>query len=53
VLVERATLPTIDARRNYGPDGPQHFQILWWAMQPEHWEILRVGGSMNFLVEQF
>ena len=38
-------------RRNYGPDGPKHLQILWWQMPPEHWETLRVGGSMNFLVE--
>ena len=38
-------------RTNYGPDGPQHLQILWWEFPPEHWEDLRVGGSMNFLKE--
>ena len=27
-------------RRNYGPDGPQHLQILWWRMPQEHWETL-------------
>ena len=36
-------------RNNYGPEGPQHLQLLWWEFPPEHWETLRVGCSMNFL----
>jgi len=38
-------------RQNYGPDGPQLLQILWWEFPKEHWDSLRSGGSMNFLKE--
>lgn len=40
-------------RTNYTethPD-PHHLQLLWWEFPPEHWEALRTGSSMNFLVE--
>ena len=38
-------------RSNYnemGPD-PKRLQLLWWEFPQEHWEDIRVGGSMNFL----
>ena len=38
-------------RENYGPQGPQQLQILWWEFPREHWEALRTGSSMNFLKE--
>ena len=38
-------------RKNYTPDGPKHLQLLWWEFPPEHWESLRLGSSMNFLIE--
>jgi len=38
-------------RRNYGPDGPQHLQLLWWEFPREHWDELRDGCPMNFLTE--
>jgi hypothetical protein len=37
-------------RQNYGPKGPQYLQLLWWEFPPEHWEPLREGCSMNFLI---
>jgi hypothetical protein len=36
-------------RENYGPEGAQHLQILWWEFPEQHWESLRIGSSMNFL----
>jgi hypothetical protein len=38
-------------RRNYTDAGPQRLQLLWWEFPPEHWEALRLGSSMNFLVD--
>ena len=38
-------------RRNYGPDGPQTVQLLWWEFPPERWHELIRGCSMNFLAE--
>jgi hypothetical protein len=29
--------------------GAQRLEILWWEWPPEHWELLRFGGSMNFM----
>jgi hypothetical protein len=37
-------------RRNYTDEGPKFLQLLWWEFPPEHWEDLRTGSSMNFLV---
>ena len=37
-------------RLNYTSDGPQQLQLLWWEFPPEHWEPLREGCSMNFLI---
>jgi hypothetical protein len=37
-------------RANYTSEGPQRLQLLWWEFPPEHWEALRVGSSMNFLI---
>lgn len=36
-------------RRNYGPEGIDRLQLLWWEFPPEHWEELRDGCRMNFL----
>ena len=38
-------------RRNYGPNGPQYLQLLWWEFPCEHWNAVREGHSMNFLTE--
>ena len=38
-------------RNNYGPEGPQQLQLLWWEFPPEHWRELQEGFSMNFLRE--
>jgi hypothetical protein len=38
-------------RGNYTAAGPQCLQLLWWEFPPEHWEALRLGSSMNFLIE--
>lgn len=38
-------------RTNYGEEGPQHLQILWWEFPSEHWTELRDGCPMNFLTE--
>jgi hypothetical protein len=37
-------------RENYSEAGPKRLQILWWEFPPEHWEALREGSRMNFLV---
>jgi hypothetical protein len=37
-------------RLNYTPEGPQQLQLLWWEFPEEHWEPLREGCSMNFLI---
>jgi hypothetical protein len=29
---------------------PKQLQLLWWEFPPEHWEEIRDGGSMNFMV---
>ena len=38
-------------RRNYGPNGPQYLQLLWWEFPVEHRDAIRCGSSMNFLKE--
>jgi hypothetical protein len=38
-------------RKNYTEAGPQRLQLLWWEFPPEHWEALRLGSSMNFLIQ--
>jgi hypothetical protein len=38
-------------RENYTESGPKRLQLLWWEFPPEHWEALRLGSSMNFLVQ--
>jgi hypothetical protein len=35
---------------NYTEKGPQQLQLLWWEFPEEHWEPLREGCSMNFLI---
>ena len=48
----RDGLAKLDIHRlNYTDDGPapQQLQLLWWEFKPEHWEDIRLGGSMNFL----
>ena len=37
-------------RTNYTSNGPQQLQLLWWEFPEEHWEPLREGCSMNFLI---
>lgn len=39
-------------RWNYDANGsaPTHLQILWWEFPREHWDDLREGSSMNFLL---
>jgi hypothetical protein len=44
-------LTALDVHRtNYGSEGAQHLQLLWWEFPPEHWHDLRNGCPMNFLV---
>jgi hypothetical protein len=38
-------------RENYTDEGPKRLQLLWWEFPPEHWEALRTGSSMNFLIQ--
>ena len=37
---------------NYDDKGPKptRLQVLWWEFPPEHWESVRVGSRMNFMV---
>ena len=43
---------TLDCHRlNYGMDGPTHLVILWWEWASVHWRDLRIGASMNFMVQ--
>ena len=39
-------------RSNYDATGPKptKLQVLWWEFPPEHWEAIRVGSKMNFMV---
>jgi hypothetical protein len=39
-------------RSNYNAEGPdpKHLQLLWWEFPKEHWDGLREGSKMNFLV---
>jgi hypothetical protein len=37
-------------RSNYGEDGPQTLQLIWWEFPPGIWEAIRYGSSMNFLI---
>jgi hypothetical protein len=38
-------------RDNYTDAGPKCLQLLWWEFPEEHWEDLREGCSMNFIIE--
>jgi hypothetical protein len=40
-------------RQNYGEEGPAttRLQLLWWEFPDSQWEEIRIGGSMNFLME--
>ena len=38
-------------RDNYGPEGPKRLTVLWWEWPEAHWEALREGSSMNFLLD--
>ena len=37
-------------RGNYSEAGPQRLQLLWWEFPVEHWEPIREGSSVNFLI---
>jgi hypothetical protein len=37
-------------RLNYGEEGPQRLQLLWWEFPPEHWKALREGCRLGFLI---
>jgi hypothetical protein len=37
-------------RSNYGAEGPQCLQLIWWEFPSESWEAIRDGSSMNFLI---
>jgi hypothetical protein len=39
-------------RQNYDERGPtlKKLQLLWWEWPPEHWDGVRDGSSMNFMV---
>lgn len=39
-------------RKNYDHDGPRPttLQVLWWEFPREHWDLLRNGSPMNFLI---
>jgi hypothetical protein len=44
-------LVALDCHRlNYTEDGPKFLQLLWWEFPEQHWEALRLGSSMNFLI---
>jgi hypothetical protein len=38
-------------RDNYTDAGSKCLQLLWWEFPEEHWEDLREGCSMNFIIE--
>jgi hypothetical protein len=38
-------------RDNYSDAGPKKLQILWWEFPSEHWQALREGSRMNFLIK--
>ena len=38
-------------RKNYSAEGPKYLQLLWWEFPEDHWESLRCGSSMNFLIK--
>jgi hypothetical protein len=47
----REGLKALDIHRgNYTDEGIKYLQLLWWEFPPEHWEDLRLGSSMNFLI---
>ena len=37
-------------RQNYTDEGPKFLQLLWWEFPKEHWDAVRIGSSMNFLI---
>jgi hypothetical protein len=37
-------------RNNYGIEGPQNLQLIWWEFPLESWEAIQEGSSMNFLI---
>jgi hypothetical protein len=45
-------LKALDCHRlNYTDDGPKFLQLIWWEFPEQHWEALRLGSSMNFLIQ--
>jgi hypothetical protein len=45
-------LAALDCHRsNYTDEGPKFLQLLWWEFPKEHWDALRLGSSMNFLIQ--
>ena len=36
-------------RRNYGPEGPKHLQLLWWEWPRRLWQRLLHGFPMHFV----
>jgi hypothetical protein len=51
-LVERGLHMLATHRTNYDAEGakPQHLQLLWWEFPREHWDALREGSHMNFVL---
>ena len=51
-LVNRGLRDLDIHRGNYDRHGPKptHLKVLWWEFPPEHWDDLREGCPMNFLV---
>ena len=40
-------------RGNYSSTGPDlhQLQIIWWEFPPEHWDALKNGSPMNFIIQ--
>jgi hypothetical protein len=51
-LLHQGLLHLDTHRSNYDATGPRptSLQLLWWEFPREHWDALRDGSSMNFLV---
>jgi hypothetical protein len=49
-LIEDGIQALARHRLNYTCEGSQQLQLLWWEFPEEHWEPLREGCSMNFLI---
>jgi hypothetical protein len=52
-LIEEGLLILRRHRGNYNAEGPDptYLQLLWWMFPWQHWDGIREGSSMNFLVE--